>query len=571
MALVERLQERQVKPCLVFFQWNHQGLPQFLQLHMQQHVKCLAEFFEVTVINKDCDYSEICDKYQPEITLFEGSSYNPKLSKKITIKNTSVYPEIPKLGLHNADGWCGARSGFISDMELWGVETYFTICVSTSEHTPDISEKLFIWPNFIDSNLYRDYNEIKTIPVLLTGQTGGLYQWREKVFKVISNNFPHVALPHFGYESSSPLMIYGERYARLINASWFVPTCGTVARDIIRKLLEIPSSKSCLITERTPSIEAAGFADMKNCVFANERDVLDKINYLFNNLEKLKEITNAGYNLVHTRHTFKQRDQIFQWFLLNKNLKTEEKIIQLSPFEPLQVVRKSEIFNNRPIVCDGIHLKILKEANQKLQEGDFIFAEKLFLRCLNYISWMPEPKLGLSLCYLFTGSPRKAMELLSDLIQTSLLFYKALEPDPIAWAYLIICVLAKGSLNEAIVRANQFSSLSHPELDRTRTIIQYLQDQNRDKVFAQNNSSIKYRRSIYQMPVLSFEEWVNNVISMLTACNQKKYAVILSNLFASQKESLQNDKEKLVNTKKTLNKYIIKVWIHSTNKINDLF
>ena len=336
------------KPKLVFFQRNHQGLPKFLQLHMQLHVKCLASFFDVTVINRNCDYRQVCDEHHPDITLFESSSFHPKLSKKITIKNTSVYPEIPKLGLHNADGWCGARAGFISDMDLWGIETFFTICVSTSEHTPDISDKLFIWPNFIDSNLYRDYGENKTIPVLLTGQTGGLYPWREKISKVISNNFPHLALPHLGYESSSSQMIYGQRYARAINASWFGPACGTVAKDIIRKQFEIPGSKSCLITERTPSIEAAGFADMKNCVFADEKDVVDKINYLFNNLEKLKEITNAGYNLVHSRHTMKQRDQIFQWFLLNKNLKTEDKIIQSNPFEPFQVVRKSEMCYNSP-------------------------------------------------------------------------------------------------------------------------------------------------------------------------------------------------------------------------------
>ena len=94
--------EVHAKPRLVFFQWNHQDLPQFLQLHMQQHVKCLAEFFEVTVINKDCDYSEICDRYHPDLTLFE-SGYETYISKKIIIKNTKVNPTIPKIGFLNAE------------------------------------------------------------------------------------------------------------------------------------------------------------------------------------------------------------------------------------------------------------------------------------------------------------------------------------------------------------------------------------------------------------------------------------------------------------------------------------
>ena len=135
------------------------------------------------------------------------------------------------------------------------------------------------------------------------------------------------------------------------------------------------------------------------------------------------------------------------------------------------------------------------------------------------------------------------MELLTDLNQTSLVFYKALDPDPISWAYLIICVLAKGKLNEAIVRANQFPSLSHPELDRTRLIIQFLQDQDRDKVFARNNFPVKYRRSIHHTPALSFEEWVNNIISMLTACKQEGYAVLLRIFLHHKKNACKTIRE----------------------------
>src|SRR4051794_6111477 len=112
------------KPRLVFFQWRHEGLPKFLQLHTQQHVKCLSEFFEVVLINHDCDYSQICDLYQPDLTLFE-SGWKSTISRKITIKNTSAHPEIPKLGLHNGDGWCECRVGFFYDMERWGIETFF--------------------------------------------------------------------------------------------------------------------------------------------------------------------------------------------------------------------------------------------------------------------------------------------------------------------------------------------------------------------------------------------------------------------------------------------------------------
>ena len=86
--------------------------------------KMPCEFFEVTVINKDCDYSEICDKYQPNLALFE-SGYETYISKKIIIKNTHVNPAIPKIGFHNADPWTDCRVGFIGDMDSWDIDTFF--------------------------------------------------------------------------------------------------------------------------------------------------------------------------------------------------------------------------------------------------------------------------------------------------------------------------------------------------------------------------------------------------------------------------------------------------------------
>jgi hypothetical protein len=140
------------KPKLLFFQWNHQRLPKFLHLHMQLHVKCLSEFFEVIVINNDCDYKQVCDVHQPDLALFE-SGYRTSISKRIKIKNTSACPNVPKIGLHNGDPWCECRTGFISDMEHWGIETFFSISTTTAENTLELAENLFVWPNFIDSDI----------------------------------------------------------------------------------------------------------------------------------------------------------------------------------------------------------------------------------------------------------------------------------------------------------------------------------------------------------------------------------------------------------------------------------
>ncbi len=61
------------KPKLAFFAFRYDNrLPEFIVTHHREHVRCLSEFFEVTVVNQDCDYREICDKYTPDIAVFES-------------------------------------------------------------------------------------------------------------------------------------------------------------------------------------------------------------------------------------------------------------------------------------------------------------------------------------------------------------------------------------------------------------------------------------------------------------------------------------------------------------------
>ena len=520
----DEIESTSKKPRLVFFQWNHATSPKFLQLHMQLHVKCLSEFFEVILINEDCDYEQVCDKYQPDLTLFE-SGFKTSFSRKISFKNIFAFPEIPKLGLHNGDPWCDCRPGFLSDMEHWGVETFFTICTTTAEHTPEIAEKLFVWPNFIDSDVYRDYGQSKVVPVLFTGSMTPLYPWRHKISKIIANNYPSMTVPHLGYENRSKLMIYGEQYARTINAAWFVPACGSIAKDLVRKHFEIPGCKTCLITQKTPSVEAAGFVDMHNCIFANGEDVRDKLDYLFSNTPELEWIINNGYEFIHSSHTSKQRDQIFQWFSLNKGLKPNEKIIQSNPFQPLKVVQKSAGFKNTPIRCDGLHLAFLKEGDEKLLAGKYNEAEAAYLECLNYISSMCEPKLKLAICSLHRGDVKAAHDWIIQPIQYNLGLYGSHDSEPVEWAYYIIVLLCQGKLDEAMLRASQFPSLNHIELYRARWITGYLY--NKDMLIMEDIVP-KARYSIHQLPQNSFEEWIDNVCRMLTACKQFGYAELLA-------------------------------------------
>jgi hypothetical protein len=506
-----------IKPRLLFFR-RHGNLPSFIRSQLQEHVKCLSTFFDVRVVSEDGDYREICESVQPDLTLVESGVYGSPPN----ITNKFAYPEVPKLGFLNADAYCSTRNLFLSDMECWGIETYFTISVSMPEYMPAVTDQLFIWPNFVDPQIYRDYGQPKLIPILTIGSQAMHYPWRNRINRIAAQQFPSLICPHFGWfdAKKAARMIYDEEYAKLINASCVVPTCGTIAREVVRKHFEIPGCNSCLVTERTPALEDAGFVDMRNCVFATEADILDKLDYLFANRDVLEEISIAGRLLVHSQHTFRQRDQILQWYTLNKYRKAHQRIVQTRPFGPLTIVGAGSSERNYESSSNGLDRAILKEGHAQLQLGNYAKADRCYMSCLNYHR-MPEPFLGLTLSSLKKGDPRSALRWISQSITYAFETDKAIDPDPVEWAYFIISLLCGGDVEEATRRAHQFPHLRHRELDRCRGVLDALARSTNPGSQAEETKS---RPSIHQLPKRDLATWLDELCEMLLVCQQGQLA-----------------------------------------------
>jgi hypothetical protein len=515
------------KPKLVFFLYRYDAsLPEFLLIHKREHVKCLRQFFDVTTIDYDCDYRQICDQYQPDLALFE-SAFNVSFSycQRPRIINTGACPTVPKLGFLHSDSFSEGRAGFLSDMDQWGIETFFSIATTAAEHVPGIADNLFIWPNFIDAEIYHDYRESKNIPVLLTGSTNVIYPWRRKISELVGKRYPSLICPHPGFNPAEAAMqvMVGQRYARLLNASWFVPACGSVAKEVVRKHFEAPGCKACLVTERSQALEAAGFVDMTNCVFADESDILDKLDYLFRNADMLKDLIDAGYRLVHGHHTLKNRDQIFQWFNLQRNVKPNERIVQTSPFGPLRIVGTSQGLTNSHVVSGGLDLELLRQGDEKLWKGNHAEAESFYLKCLSLVPWMPEPQLRLALCNLYKGNAKRALSWISQPVKFTLFHYKAVDPDPVEWAYFIITLLCLGKVKRATRCAAQFLWLHHPELDRVRLVTGAI-GMDDSTISWNKQASARERISIHRLPDRDMAEWIRHICSMLVACGQSQLA-----------------------------------------------
>jgi hypothetical protein len=504
----------QVAPKLVFFRWPRPGLPQFVRQHLDEQVRCLEHHFDVVVIDRDCDYGEVCETHRPDLALFESGVYaGPR-----RVTNVAAHPQVPKVGFYNGDAYCTTRSVFLSDMERWGVETFFTLSVAMAEYTPDLADRLFVWPNFVDPGVFRDLGAPKTVPVLFTGSQAAHYPWRSRVHGIVTQHYPCLTMPHAGWfdERRAGRMVHGNRYAALLNAAAVAPTCGTIAREVIRKHFEIPAARTLLLTERTASIEAAGFADMENAVFAEPGDVMDKLDHLFAHPDDLARITDAGHALVHARHTMAQRDQLLQWLRLHRAARPGETIVQDGPFAPLRLDAAPTAANRHPL-SGALDRGLLRDGERLLERGRLEAAEERLLRCLNY-HFMPEPVLGLVRRHLYGGDAGAAIDWIRRPIERSLGEHGARDPDPVEWAFFVRALLCRGAIHEAARRAAQFPNLRHPQLDRMRAVMSALEGPHDGVPAAAGDGPA--RRSVHVLADRGLDAWTHDLCAMLDACGE---------------------------------------------------
>jgi hypothetical protein len=518
------------KPHLLFFRTTQPDLPGFIKLHLDEHTRCLSQFFKVEVISGDCDYDRVCDTYQPDLSLFESGVY----SRKHEIRNVETHPDVPKIGFLNSDAYCESRASFLVDMARWGVETFFTLSVAMAEYTPEIADRLFVWPNFVDAQLFHDYGQPKIIPVLFTGSQAKHYPWRNRISNIVSAAYPTMTCPHLGWfdQRLTFRMLQGEAYAKLLNSAHVVPTCGTIAHEVVRKHFEIPAAGACLMTERAESLLAAGFVDMGNCVFADEHDVLNKLDYLFSEPEELVRITNAGYELVHSRHTARHRNELLQWLNLHRGLAADEKIVQAGPFAALEVVANRRDVTNAYVISGGVDRELLRRGEAEQGAGNYEGAQHLYRRCLNYHFMMREPILKLAGCALAMGRPADALESIRKLISQSLEVHLSYEPDPVEWAYFIRALLCNGELREAVRYAFEFPALRHEELARIRSALCQVSESAAHNLLVPGHS----RTSIHKEVPQSSHDWLVGLCKVLDSCGQHR----LSKLLRSREREFQS-------------------------------
>ncbi|MCW2739253.1 glycosyltransferase [Nocardioides sp.] len=509
----------EAKPRLLFFRWVRPDLAPFVHDQLAEQVRGLALFFDVTVVDHDGDFDALCDRHRPDLVLFESGVYVGH--RRLT--NLDRHKHVPRIGFLNSDAFDPVRGVFLADMADWGVDTYFTVSAAMGAYTPEIADRLFYWPNWVDPEVHRDHGLPKVVPVLLTGSQARHYPWRNRVNKVLAQHYPVLSTPHFGWTDSDGTrsMPVGEAYSRLINSASFAPSCGSFTQDFVRKHLEIPASATCLVAQDTPAMRAAGYVDMVNCVLADEDDVRDKVHHLVTHPDELAEVTGAGRRLVLERHTAEQRRQLRDWYDLTTSTGSSSGLVQDDPFAPVRSASSGPAAVAP--ACTAEDRAYLLEGWAAVQGGRLRAAERAFTGAASF-QYIPEAVVGTATAQLLDGRAGDALASVSHLIERVDRLYEPTTPDPVQWSVLIWARLCLGDSAGAREAAEGHPGLGHPELDRTRVVVARV-----------TGASLPAhvcvpRPSPNPLPTVTWAQWLQRLGSMLEANGQVEAAGVVASL-----------------------------------------
>lgn len=459
-----------MKPNLIVFRPPMLLIPLNNQ-HVQFHkmIKAFEVNFSVKIIDYSCDYNEVLEKMEPDLALFH---FEEGTIGAINISNVKNNNSIPKTGLATIDSSSVGKGFFYRYMQEYGVDDIFSIEVTTGEVFPEIKDNLFYIPHFIDSDINFDYKLEKNVPILLTGHfESKFYKWRALVKKPLMDNFPTLYFRHPGYytETDIPkiLRIHGEGYFKILNSSLIVPTCGSFKNTVLMKHFEIPGAKSCLICDENDTVKLHGFKDLENCVFCEPDQIVEKLYYLFNNPDKLLRIIDNGYEFVHLNHTHKHRSQLFQWYQLIKQKKSDQKIIQPTILGDLQLV--STVSPKGTFHIHGANdVKQITGIDKLIGIKSYFKAELEAKSVIEFAEYIHDAKLRLYFIHMLNRRKAYAYFSLKELLNYRI--DANIVPDPLNLTILIIHLLSESKIERAIYYSKIVITKRRKELDFARLL-----------------------------------------------------------------------------------------------------
>ena len=132
------------------------------------------------------------------------------------------------------------------------------------------------------------------------------YPWRYKVIKELKHKkyFTFIKRPKdkSGLKRSDKWPI-DKDYDNLLKSSKICITGGSIYNVPVQKYVEIPASGSLLMSNWFSDLGLLGFKDQENMIVYCMEDIVDKVENLLKDEDKISKIAKYGYELILNNHT----------------------------------------------------------------------------------------------------------------------------------------------------------------------------------------------------------------------------------------------------------------------------
>jgi hypothetical protein len=95
-------------------------------------------------------------------------------------------------------------------------------------------------------------------------------------------------------------------YARAFNESKVCVNWPRTRINRPHRVFDVMAARSCLLTGKIPAVDGDGLeAGVHYIEFGNQRDMIERLDWLFEDGERIEQITNAGHQHVMNNHTWR--------------------------------------------------------------------------------------------------------------------------------------------------------------------------------------------------------------------------------------------------------------------------
>lgn len=444
-------------------------------------IQALALHCEVSVIEQDFDFEEVCDRIKPDFVIYDAVHWVRPVAVRVT--NATAYPEIPRAMFLNCDPHDPMRPYTFQVLDGYGVDTIF--CgIEHLQQMPELAQwNCFVIPLFIDGEIFRDYGLEKTIPVAIFGGhlAPTFYPWRARITDEIQRRLPTLIYPHPGYSTgqSNVFEARNTKYARLLSSSYFSVADTTRLDYVVRKHLEIPAAGAVLVAPDSEVVKALGFADMQNCLLGEGPELYQRMAAVAADPLLYEKIRSSGRDLVQGRYTRAHWTHILDWYECRAARAAHEMTQQMGRFGRFRNVAADDCASSVAGLAFGPTpmSSILDSASHTLLVGnDLDSARRALFEVLQWTDHIAEPNFLLGVMAMLEGDLEVAIRLIARRAPTESGEFGTdhhaiglLDPCELAMLLLISGIREDRALYEALIQ--QAALVPHVAVRRTMWLL----------------------------------------------------------------------------------------------------